>query len=123
MLQLKVNGNALTGAIPPELCKLKSLMVLELWSNHLTGAIPTRLAHLPRLKQIMIDSGKDEDGHADGNSFVNADAFRAVLEETNPSVVKKGTTFDFETDNRSGSKHRAKHDGWRTKHVSELEKQ
>lgn len=57
MLQLNVNGNALSGWIPEELCKLKSLMVLELymWSNHLTGAIPTGLAHLPKLKQINDD--------------------------------------------------------------------
>ena len=51
---LALNGNELTGAIPPELGSLVNLRVLYLSQNELTGAIPAELGELPNLTALTL---------------------------------------------------------------------
>ena len=53
---LILSGNALTGAIPPELGDLSNLTRLDLNSNALTGAIPPELGGLSNLESLWLSS-------------------------------------------------------------------
>ena len=52
--KLEVNGNDLTGEIPPELGDLSNLEYLYLFNNQLTGEIPPELGSLPNLKWLSL---------------------------------------------------------------------
>ena len=51
---LRLTGNRLTGAIPPELVTLSSLTELYLNGNRLTGAIPPELGNLSNLTWLIL---------------------------------------------------------------------
>ena len=53
-----LDGNALTGAIPPELGKLADLEVLGLASNALTSAVPAELAKLSNLRDLWLSGNR-----------------------------------------------------------------
>ena len=52
---LELNGNGLSGTIPPELGGLSNLESLWLSGNDLSGAIPPELGGLPNLRQLFLD--------------------------------------------------------------------
>ena len=55
VVELKLGGNNLQGAIPPELSALSKLESIVLWVNSLAGRIPPQLGHLPRLEGLWLD--------------------------------------------------------------------
>ncbi len=52
---LDLSGAGLTGAIPPELGQLQSLVWLHLSDNALTGPIPSELGRLSKLRVLALD--------------------------------------------------------------------
>ena len=54
--QLTLEGNGLSGAIPPELASLTHLQLLELVGNKLTGDIPPELGNLSNLRTLALDA-------------------------------------------------------------------
>ena len=52
---LTLDGNELTGRMPPELGQLKSLTRLLLYSNELAGPIPPELGDLTSLEEMRLD--------------------------------------------------------------------
>ena len=55
---LRLNGNRLTGPIPPELGNLSSLRVLNLSNNQLTGAIPPELGNPSSLSALHLSNNQ-----------------------------------------------------------------
>ena len=53
LLALYLNGNQLTGSIPPELGDLASLTRLYLHNNQLTEPIPPELGNLASLRGLV----------------------------------------------------------------------
>ena len=58
LLTLRLNGNRLTGNIPPELGSLPRLEDLWLANNQLTGNIPAELGQLSRLKKLNLSNNQ-----------------------------------------------------------------
>ena len=56
--ELILQGNELTGPIPPELGNLTNLLVLGLTKNRLSGAIPPELGDLSNLRALVIISNR-----------------------------------------------------------------
>ena len=54
VVRLRLWGNKLTGAIPPEIGSLSGLRELELGYNQLAGAIPPELGNLTRLERLWL---------------------------------------------------------------------
>jgi hypothetical protein len=52
--QLRLNGNNLSGPIPPELVDLSDAIYFRLYDNHLTGSIPPELGNMPALLHLML---------------------------------------------------------------------
>ena len=55
---LHLNDNQLTGAIPPELSKIANLGVLRLNHNYLTGAIPLELGNNLVLRELHLHGNR-----------------------------------------------------------------
>ncbi|MCP5106946.1 MAG: hypothetical protein GY950_26415 [bacterium] len=53
VLEIKLQGNNLSGTIPPELGNLPNLTELFLYSNNLTGNIPSELGNLTGLEEFL----------------------------------------------------------------------
>ncbi|EEC81227.1 hypothetical protein OsI_24276 [Oryza sativa Indica Group] len=51
---LNFSDNGITGAIPPEIVKLKTLQVLDVSYNNLSGGIPPELSSLTRLQIVNL---------------------------------------------------------------------
>ncbi|KAF0904567.1 hypothetical protein E2562_035461 [Oryza meyeriana var. granulata] len=51
---LNFSDNGITGTIPPEIGKLKTLQVLDVGHNNLSGGIPTELSSLARLQILDL---------------------------------------------------------------------
>ncbi|XP_071926005.1 receptor-like protein EIX2 isoform X2 [Coffea arabica] len=51
---LYLSYNRFTGSIPEDLCRLKTLMVLDLSNNHLSGSIPLCLGNLRHLVALSL---------------------------------------------------------------------
>ncbi|CDP05554.1 unnamed protein product [Coffea canephora] len=51
-----LNHNHFTGSIPEDLCKLKTLIYLDLSNNHLSGRIPLCLGNLRYLRMLHLGS-------------------------------------------------------------------
>ena len=54
VVQLRLPGNDLNGAIPPELGNLVDLQELRLFNNGLTGSIPPELGNLVSLQELSL---------------------------------------------------------------------
>ena len=54
VVELKLGGNNLQGAIPPELSALSKLERLQLWTNSLVGPIPPQLGDLTKLRGLSL---------------------------------------------------------------------
>ena len=54
LIRLSLDGNQLSGAIPPELGSLVFLKILELGGNQLSGAIPPELGNLFKLSHLSL---------------------------------------------------------------------
>ena len=52
--ELRLSGNGLTGAIPPQLGHLYKLEALDLSDNHLIGNIPPEIGNLSNLKYLWL---------------------------------------------------------------------
>ena len=52
--ELNLEGNQLSGEIPPGLGNLANLEVLSVWSNRLSGQIPPELGNLSRLNTLYL---------------------------------------------------------------------
>ena len=52
--EVRLDGNGLTGQIPPELGDLTNLQSLLLWDNGLTGQIPPELGNLTNLQYLFL---------------------------------------------------------------------
>ena len=61
LTELRLDGNDLSGAIPPELGNLANLTELRLDGNDLSGAIPPELGNLANLTELWLD-GNDLSG-------------------------------------------------------------
>ena len=59
---LMLNGNGLSGEIPAELGSLSNLNVLRLDNNHLSGEIPAELGNLSNLEHLGLSSFNDLSG-------------------------------------------------------------
>ena len=57
-LAYSVSGNKLTGEIPPLICNMTSLMLLDLSSNNLSGRIPPCLANFSK-SLLILDLGSN----------------------------------------------------------------
>lgn len=55
---LRLNGNALTGSIPPELGNLSALNTLRISQNALTGSIPPQLMRLSSLSELNLGTNQ-----------------------------------------------------------------
>ncbi|KAF0904564.1 hypothetical protein E2562_035458 [Oryza meyeriana var. granulata] len=51
---LNFSNNGITGTIPPEVGKLKTLQVLDVGHNNLSGGIPPELSRLSRLQVLVL---------------------------------------------------------------------
>ena len=51
---LYLNGNSITGSIPPEIGNLTNLITLGLDDNQLTGSIPPEIGNLTNLQQLGL---------------------------------------------------------------------
>ena len=58
-IQYSVSGNKLRGEIPPLLCNMASLMLLDLSGNNLNGRIPPCLANLSK-SLLVLDLGSND---------------------------------------------------------------
>lgn len=58
VVDLSLEGNRLTGSIPPQLGSLKRLTSLSLRSNRLTGSIPPQLGNLTNLRELDFNSNE-----------------------------------------------------------------
>ena len=56
--ELSLQGNNLSGTLPPELGDLTHLRWLVLDGNELTGAIPAELGNLAQLRTLVLDNNK-----------------------------------------------------------------
>ncbi|KAK3444533.1 hypothetical protein EUGRSUZ_A01342 [Eucalyptus grandis] len=56
LTKLQIDGNQITGRIPPELGKLSQLRVLTLHNNDLTGKIPTEMGNLGELLSLNLSN-------------------------------------------------------------------
>ncbi|KAJ9686890.1 hypothetical protein PVL29_015659 [Vitis rotundifolia] len=61
-LVYKVSGNKLTGEIPPLICNMTSLMLLDLSSNNLSGRIPQCLANFSKSLSVLDLGSNSLDG-------------------------------------------------------------
>ena len=61
LTELHFSDNALTGPIPPEIGELSELRGLGLWFNDLAGSIPSELGDLAALEQLWLE-GNDLTG-------------------------------------------------------------
>ena len=59
VIQLEIRRDELTGAIPPELGNLASLIRLEIRDTELTGAIPSELGSLANLQTLIIENNRE----------------------------------------------------------------
>ena len=59
---LMLNGNGLSGEIPAELGNLSNLNVLRLDNTHLSGEIPAELGNLSNLEHLGLSSFNDLSG-------------------------------------------------------------
>ena len=59
---LMLNGNGLSGEIPPELGSLSNLKVLRLDNTYLSGEIPEELGNLSNLEHLGLSSFNDLSG-------------------------------------------------------------
>ena len=59
---LVLEGNGLSGEIPPELGSLSNLKVLRLDNTYLSGEIPEELGNLPNLEHLGLSSFNDLSG-------------------------------------------------------------
>ena len=57
-IELSLDGNGLTGAIPAELARLVRLRSLSLADNQLTGSIPSGIGRLARLEVLEISNNR-----------------------------------------------------------------
>ena len=55
---LSLDGNGLTGEIPPELGNIANLESLNLHNNHLTQAIPPELGNLSNLEHLLLSQNQ-----------------------------------------------------------------
>ena len=58
LLTLYLGDNQLSGALPPELGDLANLRELGLWSNQLSGEIPPELGDLANLRELGLSSNQ-----------------------------------------------------------------
>ena len=61
---LKLHGNQLSGAIPPELGNLANLEYLVLGANQLSGPIPKELGNLSNLEQLGLFINQSVGGYS-----------------------------------------------------------
>ena len=55
VVSLFLDGNNLTGPIPPELGRLSNLRVLHIYSNNLTGPLPPEVGNLSNLRSLLLE--------------------------------------------------------------------
>jgi hypothetical protein len=55
---LNLEGNSITGALPPEIGQLSALTNLELTGNALTGSIPATVGQLTHLQKLWLDANQ-----------------------------------------------------------------
>ena len=53
--RLELDGNGLSGALPPELGNLTNLRELDLYDNELSGSLPESLGNLTNLEALYLD--------------------------------------------------------------------
>ncbi len=53
--RLELDGNGLSGGLPPELGNLTNLRELDLYDNELSGALPSELGDLTNLESLYLD--------------------------------------------------------------------
>ena len=62
LYSLLLNGNQLTGSLPPAIRNAQNLMQLWLGNNLLTGQLPDELCELPNLEELLIGNFDSMDG-------------------------------------------------------------
>lgn len=60
--KLYLGVNAITGSIPPEIGRLQALKELEIWDNRLTGSIPEEIGNLSKLEVLQLFENADLTG-------------------------------------------------------------
>jgi len=70
---LIVSHNSLTGKIDPQICNLKSLMLLDLSFNNLSGTVPSCLGSSSQLLQILVLKGNKLTGPFPGTYTKTSD--------------------------------------------------
>lgn len=60
--KLYLQVNAITGSIPPEIGRLQALKELEIWDNRLTGSIPEEIGNLSKLEVLQLFENADLTG-------------------------------------------------------------
>ncbi|KAL4201531.1 hypothetical protein AMTRI_Chr02g259080 [Amborella trichopoda] len=58
LVYLNLNGNHLTGSLPPELCNLEAIKLLDLDSNNFQGSIPTSTGEMVNLSVLDLAGNK-----------------------------------------------------------------
>ena len=80
---LSLASNRLTGGIPPGIGRLTSLEVLEISNNRLTGSIPPEIGRLARLRELR----------ARGNSFSQGPLPRTMIHLVNLESLRLDRTW------------------------------
>ncbi|KAK9162777.1 hypothetical protein Syun_003679 [Stephania yunnanensis] len=96
---LTLQGNGITGVIPPEFGNLSSLTNLDLENNNLSGEIPSSLGNLEKLQFLILSqnnlSGKIPDSISNLPSLINLQVALNDLGGPIPELLFKVPKYNF----------------------------